>query len=133
MDFVFASSLQAFTTLLFSIISYNIACQWFINLGTCIVGWPSNLKIDGPLKLTPVIPKFHEPAHQVEKHHEFSCNLVKGMGNSDCECPERIWGAHNNLGNSTKTMGPGSHHDVLDDHFGFWNWLKYIGMGKLRL
>ncbi|SJL06736.1 uncharacterized protein ARMOST_10078 [Armillaria ostoyae] len=26
-------------------------------------------------------------------------------------------------------MGPGSQHDVLDDHFGFWNWLKYIAMG----
>ncbi|SJL08297.1 uncharacterized protein ARMOST_11660 [Armillaria ostoyae] len=92
MDFVFASALQAFMTLLFSIISYDIACQWFVNLGTWMAGWPSNLKIDGALKLTPVIPKFHKLAHQVEKHHEFSCNLVKGMGNSDCKSPERIWG-----------------------------------------
>ena len=30
----------------------------------------------------------------------------------------------------TKTQGPGGRHDVLDDHFGFWNWLKYIGIGK---
>ncbi|PBK83209.1 hypothetical protein ARMGADRAFT_1038011 [Armillaria gallica] len=108
MYFVFALALQAFTTLLFGIISYDIACQWFINLGMRIAGWPSNLKIDEPLKLMPVISKFHKPAHQVEKCHEFSCNLVKGMGNSDCSC-----------------------HDVLDDHFGFWNWLKYIGMGKM--
>ncbi|KDR67155.1 hypothetical protein GALMADRAFT_80104 [Galerina marginata CBS 339.88] len=27
-------------------------------------------------------------------------------------------------------MGPGSRHDLLDDHFGFWNYEKYIGMGK---
>ncbi|KAG6829299.1 hypothetical protein H0H93_014534, partial [Arthromyces matolae] len=26
-------------------------------------------------------------------------------------------------------MGPGSRHDVLDDHFGHWNWLKYYSMG----
>ena len=38
--------------------------------------------------------------------------------------------AHNALGNSTKTQGPGSRQDVLDDHFRFWNWLKYIGLGK---
>ncbi|KAG6905119.1 hypothetical protein DXG01_004758 [Tephrocybe rancida] len=26
-------------------------------------------------------------------------------------------------------MGPGTHHDMLDDHFGFWNWQKYVGTG----
>ena len=46
------------------------------------------------------------------------------------ETPERVWAGHNGLGNATKTQGPGGRHDVLDDHFGFWNWLKYIGMGK---
>jgi hypothetical protein len=34
------------------------------------------------------------------------------------------------LGNATKTQGPGSRHDVLDNHFGFWNWLKYNTMGN---
>ncbi|PBK71032.1 hypothetical protein ARMSODRAFT_987945 [Armillaria solidipes] len=93
-------------------------------------GWPSDLHISSDLKLQPVIPKFHEPAHKAERHHKFSCNLVKGLGNCDCEGPECIWGGHNNLGNLMKTMGPGSCHDVLDNHFSFWNWLKYIGMGK---
>ena len=46
------------------------------------------------------------------------------------EAPERIWAGHNGLGNSTKTQGPGGRHDILDDHFGFWNWQKYVGMGK---
>jgi len=46
------------------------------------------------------------------------------------ETPERVWAGHNALGNSTKAQGPGGRHDVLDDHFGFWNWLKYVGMGK---
>ena len=32
-----------------------------------------------------------------------------------------------------KTQGPGSRQDVLDDHFGFWNWLKYIGLGTTLL
>jgi len=46
------------------------------------------------------------------------------------ETPERVWAGHNALGNSTKTQGPGGRHDVLDDHFGFWNWLKYVRMGR---
>ncbi|PBK66640.1 hypothetical protein ARMSODRAFT_890042 [Armillaria solidipes] len=130
MDFIFGSALQNFVNLLFGIISYDITCQWFKNLYEQMQGWPSSLQINGPLRLTPIIPKFHEPAHHMEDHHEFSCNLVEGLGNCDCEGPERIWGSHNSLGNSTKTMGLGSWHDVLDDHFGFWNWLKYIAMGK---
>ena len=32
-----------------------------------------------------------------------------------------------------RSQGPGSRHDVLDDHFGFWNWLKYIGLGTTLL
>lgn len=88
MDFVFASALQ--------------------NFYEHMNGWPSNLRINRPLKLRPVIPKFHEPAHKVEKHHKFSCNLVKGLENCDCKGSEHIWGGHNSLGKSTKTMGPGS-------------------------
>ena len=36
----------------------------------------------------------------------------------------------NTLGNSTKTQGPSGRHDILDDHFSFWNWLKYVRMGR---
>ena len=26
-------------------------------------------------------------------------------------------------------MGPGTHHDTLDDHWGAWNWRKLVGLG----
>ena len=48
----------------------------------------------------------------------------------DGEGCKRIWAENNALGNATKTQGPGSRQDVIDDHLGFWNWLKYCGMGK---
>ena len=63
----------------------------------------------------------------------FSLNFIPGVGKSDLEMPKRVWSAHNGLGNSTKTQGPGGCHDILDDHFGFWNWLKYIGIGKMLM
>ncbi|KAK7021960.1 hypothetical protein VNI00_017139 [Paramarasmius palmivorus] len=27
-------------------------------------------------------------------------------------------------------MGPGARHDMLDDHWGFWNWQKLVGLGQ---
>ena len=80
--------------------------------------------------LIPAIPKLHEPMHGRKNHQVYSLNYIPGVGKSDMETPECVWVGHNGLGNSTKTQGPGSRHDMLDDHFSFWNWLKYIGLGK---
>lgn len=131
MDYMFGSTLQD-SPLRNVTISYNIACQWFVNLPKRIDNhWPEHLRPNRNLTLRTLIPKLHEPGHKKAGHQEFSFNYAKGVGLTDGECPERIWAGHNALGNATKTQGPGSRHDVLDDHFGFWNWLKYSGMGKL--
>ncbi|KAF8190121.1 hypothetical protein BJ912DRAFT_850355, partial [Pholiota molesta] len=91
----------------------------------------SSVRTSKPHVVTrPLIPKFHEPAHAEKDHEQFSFNLAVGVGNSDGEVPERVWAGHNGLGGSTKTSGPGSRHDILDDHFGFWNWQKYCSMGS---
>jgi len=95
--------------------------------------WLKPLGFFKPLLITTAIPKLHEPAHHALNHQVFSLNYILGVGLSDLECPERIWAGHNALGNSTKTQGPGSRHDILDDHFGFWNWQKYITMGTMLM
>ncbi|KAF9470579.1 hypothetical protein BDN70DRAFT_777251, partial [Pholiota conissans] len=95
-----------------------------------ILGWPQEIRISPQINMVPLILKFHEPAHNDKNHEQYSFNLAIGMGNSDGEVPERAWAGHNGLGNATKTQGPGSRHDVLDDHFGFWNWKKYHNMGN---
>ncbi|PPQ76635.1 hypothetical protein CVT26_012761 [Gymnopilus dilepis] len=134
MDFACGSAMR-FVAILLIVLSYDIACHWFVNLFRRInTHWPSNLKPRQGTSLSPLIPKMHEPGHQQKKGHEqFSCNLFKGAGQTDCEVPERIWSGNNAVANSTKTMGPGSRHDVLDDHFGFWNYEKYVGMGVTLL
>ncbi|PPQ97896.1 hypothetical protein CVT26_013070 [Gymnopilus dilepis] len=124
MDYIFGSVLQLILVAMV-LISYDVACQWFVNL--------FSIKPSRPLQLIPAIPKLHYAMHETANHEVFSLNLIRGAGLSDCECPERVWAPHNPLGNSTKTQGPGSRHDVLDDHFGFWNWLKYVGMGVTLL
>ncbi|PPQ82484.1 hypothetical protein CVT26_012847 [Gymnopilus dilepis] len=133
MDYIFGSVLQLILVALV-LISYDVACQWFVNLATRMKkDWPDEIKPSRPIRLIPAIPKLHYSMHETAGHEVYSLNLIPGAGLSDCECPERVWAPHNPLGNSTKTQGPGSRHDVLDDHFNFWNWLKYVGMGATLL
>ncbi|PPR05742.1 hypothetical protein CVT26_008495 [Gymnopilus dilepis] len=131
MDYACGSAMR-FIYVLLIILIYDIACQWFVNLANRIQNhWPEEIKPRAGVTLVPVIPKLHEKGHtQSKKHEQFSCNLCRGIGHTDGECPERIWSAHNAVGSATKTMGPGSRHDVLDDHFGYWNYEKYISIGK---
>ncbi|KAF8202527.1 hypothetical protein BJ912DRAFT_842756 [Pholiota molesta] len=130
MDYVFASAIRM-TQLCAILISYDIACQWFVNLFDRMrEHWPQELRVPTTTRLIPAIPKLHEPMHGTANHEGFSLNFIQGVGKSDLEVPERVWSSHNILGNSTKTQGPGSCQDVYDDHFGFWNWLKYQGLGR---
>jgi hypothetical protein len=121
-----------FLALLMIIVSYDIACQWFVNLQSRIDDhWPEEIQpVDGTT-LFPAVPKLHEPSHEKSGHEQYSFNLIPGVGATDGECIERIWAGHNALGNSTKSSGPGNRQDTLDDHFSFWNWEKYSSMGKL--
>ncbi|KAF9471339.1 hypothetical protein BDN70DRAFT_909381 [Pholiota conissans] len=133
MDYIFGSTLQ-FVLVQVVLISYDIACQWFINLFKRIdEHWPNHIKPRPDMTFIPAIPKLHEPMHKAAGHEVFSLNFIRGCGFTDCECVERVWAPHNALANATKTQGPGSRQDVLDDHFGFWNWEKYISMGSTLL
>lgn len=133
MDFVFGSAIRN-VALLFILISYDIACQWFVNVAKRMEEhWPNEIKLMPNIKLLPAIPKLHEPMHEAADHQQFSLNFMPGVGNSDFECPERVWASHNPLAPSTKTAGPGTRQDTLDDNFSFWNWLKYNGQGKMLL
>ena len=107
MDYIFASAIQS-TELALIAISYDIVCQWFINMFMQILHWPELLWPKEGLKLQPLIPKFHEPAHLEKGHEQYSFNLVEGIGLSDGECSKHVWGSHNPLAGSTRTMGPGT-------------------------
>lgn len=133
MDYIFGCVLQYLFALIV-LISYDVVCQWFVNLFMRMErNWPDEIKMTRPMKLIPAIPKLHYAMHGTAAHEVYSLNYISGAGMTDCEGIERVWAPHNALGNSTKTQAPGSRHDVLDDHFNFWNWLKYIGMGATLL
>lgn len=94
-----------------------------------MLSWPANVRLRPGLHIRLYIPKFHAPAHKEENHEQYSFNLGDGAGLTDGEAPERVWAPHNALANSTKTAGPGTRQDILDDNFSFWNFLKSRNMG----
>ncbi|KAG1763903.1 hypothetical protein EV702DRAFT_1182676 [Suillus placidus] len=131
MDFIFFSSIMPLL-LLTVVISYDIACQWKLNLMKRMNELPEHLRMPAAVALAAFmfgIPKFHCPAHEEKCTIPHSLNLMPGVGWTDGEGIECNWAEMNRVANSTKEMGAGYRHDVLDDHFGHHNWCKYAGLG----
>ena len=113
-------------------LSYDIACQWSINL------W-DRIKTYGE-RWTPwqnrtwfkfFVPKFHLPAHILKCHFPWGFNWAPGVGRVDGEAIERNWATTNAVASSTKEMGPGAFMDTLDDHFGDHNYRKTMVLGMM--
>ncbi|KAK7019683.1 hypothetical protein VNI00_018005 [Paramarasmius palmivorus] len=131
MDYIVGVAMRDFLELLRALLIYDIACQWFVHLYERVHKWPGEVRWPShtSMEILPAIGKLHEPGHkQGGDHQQFNLNLINGAGKTDGESMERIWGEHNNLGNATKTMGPGSREDNIDAAAGGWNWEKYIAM-----
>ena len=111
-------------------VSYDIACQWHVNLLDRMEIMPEFLRLSPTIEaIMYLILKFHLPAHIKKCNLLFSFNLTLGVGRTDGEAPERGWSDINPVAQSTKEMGPCSRRDTLDDHFNDWNWKKIINFG----
>jgi hypothetical protein len=131
MDFLWLWSLQ-YVYMLWLLVSYDIACQWSINLFARILlypQWAQDLNLEGR-KITFLVPKFHLPAHIPTCRTRFSHNFTPGVGATDSESIERQWAGLNEYATSTREMGPGARRDILDDAFGDWNWRKVTSFGE---
>ncbi|KAF8871241.1 hypothetical protein BD779DRAFT_1613963 [Infundibulicybe gibba] len=134
MDYFFFSSICN-TPLIDIVVSYDIACQWSVKLWDRMKTYPHRLQVDstGQKTFSFLIPKFHLPAHVMACQFTFSFNYNRYVGRTDGEAPERGWSHNNPIASSVKEMGPGSHRDTMDDHFGDWNWKKTSLMGMSLL
>ncbi|KAJ6518389.1 hypothetical protein DFH09DRAFT_1331989 [Mycena vulgaris] len=134
MDYMFFTSIVG-TELVRFFVSYDIACQWHINIWMRMRGYANEeIMVDGTGKyMTFLVPKFHLPAHIEACNLCFSFNLTRYVGWTDGEAPERGWANANPLATNTKEMGPGSRRDTLNDHFNDWNYKKILGLGKTML
>ncbi|KAJ2914486.1 hypothetical protein MD484_g5955, partial [Candolleomyces efflorescens] len=133
MDYITVLSLYL-VFLKFFLISYDIACQWYIHLMERITEIDKScvlLRDDTTVRF--VVPKFHLPAHISACRDRFAFMITPGAGLGDGEAPERGWSETNALGPSTREMGPGSRSDTLDAHFGDYNWRKVTAIGTSLL
>lgn len=130
MDYVYAYAIKS-NPECSRIVSYDISCQWSKHLLERLAVLPEHLR--PPPTLRPeefVIPKFHIAAHNMDCQCRFSLHFTEGVGQTDGEGIERNWARVGMLGITTKEMGPGARHDVLDDHWGHNNWSRTKDMGE---
>ncbi|TDL14376.1 hypothetical protein BD410DRAFT_697320, partial [Rickenella mellea] len=134
MDFCVLSTLHdvEVTTLY---LSYDIACQWFVNLPTRMEEYPYQLQVNPNLVVIVAIPKLHLVGHGPKCQTIYSFNFIPGSARTCGESIEQIWSGQNAVAMSTREMSPGSRQDTLDDHLGAWNFRKVtdLSLGKQLL
>ncbi|KAJ6523886.1 hypothetical protein DFH09DRAFT_1329751 [Mycena vulgaris] len=129
MDWMFFKGIEG-TLLQLFFVSYDIACQWHKNIWDRMQSYPWELRQENSKRFFVfLVPKFHLPAHIESCNIKFSFLLMRYVGQTDGEVPERGWANINPLAMSTREMGPHLRWEVLDDHFNYWNWKKILAMG----
>ncbi|KAI5984696.1 hypothetical protein F5J12DRAFT_907939 [Pisolithus orientalis] len=133
MDYIYFLAIFPFL-LLSMVISYNIACQWKLNLAQRIDQLPEHLHL--PLAVVMLsfvfgILKFHAPAHSASCAIPHSLNLLPGVGCTNGKGVKHNWSEINCVTNSTKEMTSGARHDTINNHFGHYNFRKLVGLGCL--
>ncbi len=106
--------------------SYDIACQWRINLPSCMK------KLKCQMQLPPHMLLFTVSLNVIVwvTSWKLSMNVQLGSGQTDGEGVERTWSKTNSCASCTKVMGPSHCHHTLDDLLGSHNWLKCCGHGE---
>ena len=111
-------------------ISYDIACQWFINLGRmCTTS-------TAPSSYTPTNSHSAKGCQisSTKSHRSLSWALCIQLHFQWCmywrEGVERNWKGLNGQAPSTSEMGAGACYDTLDNCCRHMNWRKMVGMGE---
>ncbi|KAJ6552342.1 hypothetical protein DFH09DRAFT_1086110 [Mycena vulgaris] len=98
MDYMLWMSLAGYDDLVQLTVSYDIVCQWHINIWRRLAKYePELVKRAGKRHFVWLIPKFHLPAHIEACNILYSFNLTPYVGQTDGEAPERGWANANPL------------------------------------
>jgi hypothetical protein len=111
---------------------YDIACEWHKNLQSRLRDCPPEIisRLARLVELRYFIPKFHIVAHGPACQTRFSLNWRSGCGRTFGELIEQEWAHIKKVAAATREQGPGARHLTLDDHWGWWNWRRLVGLGK---
>ncbi len=135
-DLALLCTLQKYLVLLQLFGTYDINCQYMVNLRKRLADYGVVLEeIDGlqSTELPQIIAgvgKYHLSMHTKECRHKFSMHLLPGACMFDGEPMERIWAILNALALRTKEMSGGHRHDVLNEHFEDMNLRRLQVLGE---
>ncbi|KAK0467431.1 hypothetical protein IW261DRAFT_1613021 [Armillaria novae-zelandiae] len=132
MDFGYLTAVRHFDGVPRIVTSYDIACQWSINLEERINIYGDVMRPKIPKKVY-LVPKFHLPGHIKDCQEKYCMSFHIHVGENDGEAPERSWAISNGVAASTREMGPGHRREKLDQHFGDFNWQKNVSQGDTLL
>lgn len=110
--------------------TYDIWCQWIVNLKTRARDFPNEVALPVDLDLIGGIPKWHLVGHKRACHIRFSLNFLRYCGRLDGEGCERFWAFLNMMCGSTSEKSPGFRRDSINNLIDCWNFAKMIGMRK---
>ncbi|KAJ7436521.1 hypothetical protein B0H11DRAFT_1754802 [Mycena galericulata] len=131
MDYILLSSLLGVAILCLTI-SYDIACQWKVNLPArakkIAASTPVTTSLD-KWEIQYALPVWHAVAHEVTCQTENSLSYATGVGRTDGEGIERTWAILNPVGYATKEMGDGARHDAIEDKVDRLNYEKNVRQG----
>lgn len=135
-DYAFASSIQrdiknGVRQLL---VTYDIGCQWGINLQRRLSMYSSPLDLDltSLSSFRVAVPKFHLVGHGASCQVPYNLAYMDGVGLTHGEGVETIWAGSSSLATWSRENGPGARHQILDDHWASWNWRKMINLRTLN-
>ncbi|KAJ7264739.1 hypothetical protein C8J57DRAFT_1450655 [Mycena rebaudengoi] len=129
MDFILMACLVGFT-LQMLLISYDIACQWELNLAARNKKLPDHMQLPlDKIRIRCALPVWHASSHEDECQNKNSLSFKEGVGKSDGEGVERTWAVLNGSSYHTKDAGKGVREDTLEDKIDSHNYLKNIGQG----
>jgi len=128
MDYIFFSAIQGLQLPQIAV-SYDIACQWKINLLSRVPRLPASLHPANGIKFTFGLPTWHAVVHEPSCKASNKLSYQEGVGRTDGEGIERVWSQLNPSGFASKEMSEGNRHDTLDDRIDYHNFGKNISHG----
>lgn len=130
MDYIFWASILG-EDLLQLMVSYDVGCQWKINLTERRKHLPAVLREEREGQTICVgLPVWHGGVHEEACGSAESLRYKLGAGMTDGEGVERVWSKLGPKAWATKEMHENTRHESLEDTMDDLNWTKNLGLGR---
>ena len=122
-DYALAFALAECADQRWIMLSYDIWCQYAINLLKRFLEWFPRMA-DVIKRVRGAIPSAHIWGHLLVCQLIWAFKYIMYSGETYGELIETSWAEQNQTAGSTKEQNDGHRHDTLDDFCGYWNWTK---------